>query len=44
MLQERRSEIIEKLKANRMVKVADLVREYQVSMETIRRDGTDTSR
>ena len=38
MLQQRRSEIIEKIKANRMVKVADLVNEYQVSIETIRRD------
>ena len=38
MLQKRRSEIIEKIKTQRMVKVADLVNEYQVSIETIRRD------
>ena len=38
MLQERRNEIINKVKAQRMIKVADLVNEYQVSVETIRRD------
>lgn len=38
MLQERRNEIIEKIKVNGMVKVADLVKEYGVSIETIRRD------
>lgn len=38
MLQERRSEIIDKVKTHRTVKVADLVSEYQVSVETIRRD------
>lgn len=38
MLQKRRSEIIEKIKVQRMVKVSDLVNEYQVSIETIRRD------
>ena len=38
MLQERRSEIIEKIRSKRMVKVAELVDEYQVSIETIRRD------
>lgn len=38
MLQQRRSEIIEKVKSQRMVKVASLVSEYKVSVETIRRD------
>jgi len=38
MLQERRSEIINKIKTQRMIKVADLVSEYRVSVETIRRD------
>ena len=38
MLQERRSEIIDKVKTHRMIKVSDLVSEYQVSVETIRRD------
>jgi len=38
MLHERRSEIIEKVKSQRMVKVSDLMKEYGVSIETIRRD------
>ena len=38
MQQERRSEIVDRIKQNRMIKVADLVKEYQVSVETIRRD------
>lgn len=38
MLHERRSEIIEKVRKLRMVKVSDLMDEYQVSIETIRRD------
>lgn len=38
MLQERRSEIIEKVRTQRMVKVSELTKEYNVSIETIRRD------
>lgn len=38
MLQQRRSEIVEKVRSQRMVKVSDLVIQYQVSIETIRRD------
>ena len=38
MLPKRRNEIIEKIRTHRMVKVSDLVNEYQVSIETIRRD------
>ncbi len=38
MLHQRRAEIIDKVKTNRMVKVTDLMKEYQVSIETIRRD------
>ena len=38
MLQARRTQIIEKITRDRMVKVADLIQEYGVSIETIRRD------
>ena len=38
MLQERRNQIIKKIKTTRTIKVVDLVNEYQVSIETIRRD------
>ena len=38
MLHKRRSEIIEKVRMYRMVKVQDLMKEYNVSIETIRRD------
>ena len=38
MLQQRRQEILEKVRTQRMVKVLDLVKEYGVSVETIRRD------
>ena len=38
MLQQRRKGILEQVKTHRMVKVADLVKEYHVSVETIRRD------
>ncbi|MGI6402853.1 MAG: DeoR/GlpR family DNA-binding transcription regulator [Oscillospiraceae bacterium] len=38
MLQQRRKGILEKVKAHRMVKALDLVKEYGVSVETIRRD------
>lgn len=38
MLQERRNQIIAKITQDRMIKVADLMQEYQVSIETIRRD------
>lgn len=38
MLQERRNEIVEKIKVDRMVKVSDLMKEHGVSIETVRRD------
>ena len=38
MLHQRRSEIITRIKKFRTVKVADLMRDYEVSIETIRRD------
>lgn len=38
MLHERRSQIADKVKHERMLKVSDLMREYDVSIETIRRD------
>ncbi len=38
MLQERRNRIIELVRQNRMVKVAALMQEFDVSIETIRRD------
>lgn len=38
MLHERRNQIVERITANRMVKVADLTRDFNVSIETIRRD------
>lgn len=38
MLQERRSKIIDKITEERMVKVTELMREFDVSIETIRRD------
>lgn len=38
MLHERRKQIIEKIKQNRMIKVTDLMEEHDVSIETIRRD------
>jgi DeoR family transcriptional regulator of aga operon/DeoR family fructose operon transcriptional repressor len=38
MQHERRDEIISKIRAQRSVKVCDLVEEYRVSIETIRRD------
>ena len=38
MLQERRGQIVEKVRQFRMVKVSDLIKEYDVSIETIRRD------
>lgn len=38
MLHERRRQIIDKIAKNHMVKVSDLVREFNVSIETIRRD------
>lgn len=38
MLEERRSKIIEKLKYERTLKVTDLIKEFDVSIETIRRD------
>lgn len=41
MLMERRREIVDKIQKNRMVKVAELMKEYDVSIETIRRDLED---
>lgn len=41
MLHERRNDIIEKIKTQRMVKVSELVQEYEVSIETVRRDLED---
>ena len=38
MLHERRKDIVEKIKKNQTLKVQNLVSEYQVSIETIRRD------
>jgi len=38
LLQERRNSIVEKVMRERMVKVTDLMREFGVSIETIRRD------
>lgn len=38
MKDERRSRIIDTLKQNRMIKVSDLMQEYDVSIETVRRD------
>lgn len=38
MLHERRKGIVDKVNQNRMVKVTDLMQEYRVSIETIRRD------
>jgi len=38
MLHARRSQIVDKITKERMVKITDLVSEYQVSIETIRRD------
>ena len=38
MLHERRNQIVERITASRMVKVADLMRDFHVSIETIRRD------
>ena len=37
MLQERRRQIVTKITEERMVKVADLMQEFNVSIETIRR-------
>ena len=38
MLQERRSKIIDKIQQDNVVKVSELMEEFGVSIETIRRD------
>ena len=38
MLQSRREKIMEMIQAERMIKVSDLIKQFGVSIETIRRD------
>lgn len=38
MLQSRREKIAEMIQADRVLKVSDLMRQFDVSIETIRRD------